>query len=128
MGTLCGGIDMYDACVKKLRFKGKYDFTYVSDSQVIVKKLDDGSRTIVKSNYGCEILKLNVFRVSFAAFFGCANHPCMPMCAGLAGSLRCRQHVTHAHSGRSYISACQRGKAAWYMLCPQLAVLHECAR
>lgn len=68
MGTLCGGIDMYDACVKKLRFKGKYDFTYVSDSQVIVKKLDDGSRTIVKSNYGCEILKLNVFRVRFSAF------------------------------------------------------------
>ena len=33
MGTLCGGCDLYDACVKKMRFKGKYDFTYVSDSQ-----------------------------------------------------------------------------------------------
>ena len=34
IGSVCGGVDLYDACVKKLRFKGAYDFTYVSDSQV----------------------------------------------------------------------------------------------
>ncbi len=34
VGTVCGGVDLYDACVKKLRFKGAYDFTYVSESQV----------------------------------------------------------------------------------------------
>jgi intraflagellar transport protein 172 len=73
MGTLCGGCDIYDACVKKMRFKGKFDFTYVSDSQVIVKKLEDGSRTLVKSNYGCEITKLNVFRVLHAAGFSCGG-------------------------------------------------------
>jgi hypothetical protein len=34
VGSLCGGCDLYDACVKRLRFKGTFDFTYVSDSQV----------------------------------------------------------------------------------------------
>ena len=34
VGTLTGGVDLYDACVKKSRYRGKFEFTYVSLSQV----------------------------------------------------------------------------------------------
>jgi intraflagellar transport protein 172 len=66
LGSVCGGVDLYDACVKKQRFKGAYDFTYVSDSQVIITKLADGARSVIKSNYGCEIVKLSIFQDRFA--------------------------------------------------------------
>ncbi len=29
VGTLTGGVDLYDACVKKTRYRGKFEFTYV---------------------------------------------------------------------------------------------------
>lgn len=64
-GGLCGVVDMYDACLRRFRYKGKFEFTYVSVSQVIVKQLSNGERTIVKSSYGYEIVKINVFQDRF---------------------------------------------------------------
>ncbi len=37
VGTLCG-----DACLRRHRYKGAFEFTYVSKSQVIVKRLSSG--------------------------------------------------------------------------------------
>ena len=34
VGTLTGAVDMYDACLRRYRYKGKFEFTYVSLSQV----------------------------------------------------------------------------------------------
>ena len=34
VGALCGVVDMYDACLKRARYRGKFEFTYVSSSQV----------------------------------------------------------------------------------------------
>lgn len=61
VGSLCGAVDTYDACIRRSRYKGKFEFTYVSPSQVIVKRLGNGSRIILKSLYGCEITKINIF-------------------------------------------------------------------
>lgn len=36
-GSLCGSVDVFDVCLKKAKYKGKFEFTYVSLSQVIVK-------------------------------------------------------------------------------------------
>jgi hypothetical protein len=33
-GGLCGNVDLYDACVRKHKYKGKFELTYVSNSQV----------------------------------------------------------------------------------------------
>lgn len=65
VGSVCGALDLYDACVRRYRYKGKFEFTYVSLSQVIVKRLANGARVVIRSQFGCEILKLNVFQDRF---------------------------------------------------------------
>lgn len=62
VGSLCGAVDVYDACVKRTRYKGRFELTYVSVSQVIVKRLSTGSRIVLKSQFGCEILKVNIYQ------------------------------------------------------------------
>jgi intraflagellar transport protein 172 len=65
VGTLCGAVDSYDACVKRMTYKGKFEFTYVSLSQVIVKRMagpSAGHRIVLKSHFNCEITKINVFQ------------------------------------------------------------------
>ena len=61
-GSLCGSVDMFDVCMKKTNVKGKFEMTYVSPSQVIVKKLDTGERATMKSSTGNEITKTKIYR------------------------------------------------------------------
>ena len=42
VGSLCGGVELFDACLRRHRYKGAFEFTYVSKSQVIVKRLSSG--------------------------------------------------------------------------------------
>ncbi|CAK4705865.1 hypothetical protein LEN26_010812 [Aphanomyces euteiches] len=65
VGSVCGALDLYDACVRRYRYKGKFEFTYVSLSQVIVKRLATSARVILRSTFGCEITKVNVFQDRF---------------------------------------------------------------
>ena len=65
VGTLCGVVDLYDVCVKRSMYKGGFELTYVSHSQVIVRHVDTNARIVVKSQYGCEILKTNIFQSRF---------------------------------------------------------------
>lgn len=62
VGALCGVVDLYDACIRRYRYKGKFEFTYVSLSQVIVKRLSNGTRIVLKSHFGCEIIKIDVYQ------------------------------------------------------------------
>ena len=48
LGSLAGAVDMFDACLRRYRYKGKFEFTYVSQSQVIVKRLQSGARIVLK--------------------------------------------------------------------------------
>ena len=43
VGNLCGGVDLFDACLRRHRYKAAFEFTYVSKSQVIVKRLATGA-------------------------------------------------------------------------------------
>ncbi|QDZ23436.1 intraflagellar transport protein [Chloropicon primus] len=60
VGGLCGNVDLYDACIKRIKYKGKFEFTYVSLSQVIVKRLSTGTRITLTSSFGLEILRINI--------------------------------------------------------------------
>jgi intraflagellar transport protein 172 len=62
LGSLCGVVDMYDACIRRYRYKTKFEFTYVSLSQVIVKRLSAGTRIVLKSHLGFEITKIDVYQ------------------------------------------------------------------
>lgn len=65
VGSLCGSIDVFDICLKKSRYKGKFEFTYVSLSQVLVKRIENGQRIVLKSQNGYEISKINVYQDRF---------------------------------------------------------------
>ena len=62
VGSLFGSLDLYDACVRRYQFKNKFEFTYSSLSQVIVKQLETGRRIVLKSVYGCEVTKINIYQ------------------------------------------------------------------
>lgn len=47
---------------QKHQYKGKFEFTYVSKSSVIVKELKSGKRIVLKSVYGYEIDRINIYR------------------------------------------------------------------
>lgn len=62
VGTLCGVVDFYDICVKRTLFKGGFEVTHVSSSQVIVRQINTNTRIAIKSSYNCEILKTNIYK------------------------------------------------------------------
>ena len=62
VGNMSGAVEFYDCCLRRSRYKGKFEFNYVSQSQVIVKRLSTGSRIVLKSHYGYEIQKVNIFQ------------------------------------------------------------------
>eukprot|EP00750_Incisomonas_marina_P001956 INCI11849.1.p1 GENE.INCI11849.1~~INCI11849.1.p1 ORF type:complete len:1765 (-),score=415.02 INCI11849.1:104-5398(-) len=66
IGATCGVADIYDACLRRFRYRGTFEFTYISPSQVIVKRLSNNERVVIKSNYdGVEITRINIFQNRF---------------------------------------------------------------
>lgn len=61
-GSITGSVDMFDCCLRRYRMRGAYEFTYVSHSQVIVKRLATGTRLVLQSYMGFEIRKVNVYQ------------------------------------------------------------------
>ena len=61
-GNLCGSLDMYEASMKKIRYKGKFEFNYVSPSQVVVLTLATGKKSVVRSGNSQEITKINIYQ------------------------------------------------------------------
>lgn len=57
VGTLAGAVDVYDACIRRSRYKNAFEFNYVSQSSVIVKMLATGTRISVKSVYGYKVIR-----------------------------------------------------------------------
>ena len=65
VGTLCGVVDLYDICVRRTMYKGGFELTYVSHSQVIVRHVESNMRIVVRSQYGREIIKTNIYKSRF---------------------------------------------------------------
>ncbi|XP_064196298.1 intraflagellar transport protein 172 homolog [Anguilla rostrata] len=59
-GTLCGGVEQFDCCLRRSIYKNKFEMTYVGLSQVIVKNLSSGTRVVLKSHYGYEIDEVKI--------------------------------------------------------------------
>ena len=60
IGSLCGSVDGFDLSMKKVKYKGKFEFNYVSPSQVVVKTIQSGSRVAIKTELAPEIQRVNV--------------------------------------------------------------------
>lgn len=61
VGGLCGGVELFDAATRRQVYQGRFEFTYVSPSQVIVKRLSNGRRIVLKSHLGYEIQRINIY-------------------------------------------------------------------
>ncbi|XP_072318787.1 intraflagellar transport protein 172 homolog [Eucyclogobius newberryi] len=59
-GTLCGGVELFDCCLRRNIYKNKFEITYVGPSQVVVRNLSTGTRVILKSYYGYEIEEVKI--------------------------------------------------------------------
>ncbi|XP_030200601.1 intraflagellar transport protein 172 homolog [Gadus morhua] len=60
VGTLCGGVEQFDCCLRRSIYKNKFEMTYVGPSQVIVRNLSSGTRVVLKSQYGYEIEEVKI--------------------------------------------------------------------
>uniref|UniRef100_A0A8C2ZEP1 Intraflagellar transport protein 172 homolog n=1 Tax=Cyclopterus lumpus TaxID=8103 RepID=A0A8C2ZEP1_CYCLU len=60
VGTLCGGVELFDCCLRRAIYKNKFEMTYVVLSQVIVRNLSTGTRVVLKSYYGYEIEEVKI--------------------------------------------------------------------
>lgn len=61
-GSLCGSVDVFEICLRIARYKGKFEFTYVSTSQVLVTELASGLKVSIRSDYGQEISKIHIYQ------------------------------------------------------------------
>uniref|UniRef100_W5KZE2 Intraflagellar transport protein 172 homolog n=1 Tax=Astyanax mexicanus TaxID=7994 RepID=W5KZE2_ASTMX len=59
-GTLCGGVEQFDCCLRRSIYKNKFEITYVGLNQVIVKNLSTGTRVVLKSHHGYEIVEVKI--------------------------------------------------------------------
>ncbi|KAF8563376.1 Intraflagellar transport protein [Paragonimus westermani] len=55
VGTLCGGVEQFDCCMKKRIYKNTFELNYVGPSQVIVRNLKTNDKIVVQSCFGYEI-------------------------------------------------------------------------
>ncbi|CAI2733336.1 unnamed protein product [Schistosoma spindalis] len=55
VGTYCGGVDLFDCCVKKKLYRNIFELNYVGPSQVIVKNLKSDDAIVLQSKFGYEI-------------------------------------------------------------------------
>ena len=62
VGNMTSAVELYDCCLRRSKYRGKFEFNYITQSQVIVKRLSTGSRIVLKSHYGYEIYKVNIFQ------------------------------------------------------------------
>ncbi len=60
-GNLCGSVDVFEACLKKTIFKEKFEVTYVSHSQVVIKNMETNKRLVIKPSLSSEINKINIY-------------------------------------------------------------------
>ncbi|KAK0069568.1 intraflagellar transport protein 172 isoform X1 [Biomphalaria pfeifferi] len=59
-GTLCGGLELFDCCLKRTLYKNKFEITHVGVSQAIVRNLSNNTKVMLKSHYGYEIDEVRI--------------------------------------------------------------------
>jgi intraflagellar transport protein 172 len=65
VGNITGACAVFDACLKRINYRNKFEFTYVSLSTVIVKRVSSGMRIVLRSSFGHEIVKIRIFQDRF---------------------------------------------------------------
>lgn len=61
IGSLCGSLDVYEPCLKKSVYDNKYEITHLSNSQIILKKIENNKKMTIKTKLNSEIIKMNIY-------------------------------------------------------------------
>eukprot|EP00698_Gefionella_okellyi_P025059 TRINITY_DN9055_c0_g1_i1.p1 TRINITY_DN9055_c0_g1~~TRINITY_DN9055_c0_g1_i1.p1 ORF type:complete len:1722 (-),score=456.28 TRINITY_DN9055_c0_g1_i1:33-5198(-) len=69
IGGLTGAVEMYDACVRRYKYRGTFEITYVSPSTVIVKRLASQDRIKLQSHLRQEISRISIYRDRYLVAF-----------------------------------------------------------
>lgn len=64
-GSLCGSLDMFESCLKKTLIGEKFEITYISLSQIMIKDIEKGKRMTIKTHLAPEITKVEVQNNNF---------------------------------------------------------------
>jgi intraflagellar transport protein 172 len=64
-GNLSGSVDLFEACLKKSKFKDIFEITYVTHSQIVIKNTETGKRIVVKPTLSQDIIKVNIYLDNF---------------------------------------------------------------
>eukprot|EP00249_Psilotum_nudum_P001281 c13669_g1_i1 orf=793-1455(+) len=65
VGSLCGNVDIYDACLWKQCYKGIFEFTCITKKQIIVRGLSSWKKILLQSCFGVEIVKINIYNEKY---------------------------------------------------------------
>lgn len=60
VSTICGGIELFDCCLKRVIYKDKFELNYVGPSQVIVNNVKTNVKFVIKSYFGHEINEVKI--------------------------------------------------------------------
>lgn len=88
-----GAVDLWEACLQRRRHKGLFELTHVSSSAVIIKNLQTGARTVVRSQSGAEIDKV---RCTQQLLLESARGGGPIAAPGIAALCRCQAAAAHA--------------------------------
>jgi len=66
IGSLCGSVDSYDICMRKLRYKNKFEINQVAQSQIVLKNLSDNNEICMRCSFGQDIYKFKTFKDTYA--------------------------------------------------------------
>lgn len=64
-GNLTGSVDLFEAFITKKKFKEKFEITYVTHSQIIIKNLETSKRLIFKPKHSQEIVGMKIYKDNF---------------------------------------------------------------
>ncbi|RKP02229.1 hypothetical protein CXG81DRAFT_25089 [Caulochytrium protostelioides] len=62
VGTAWGHASLLDVCLRRVRYRGKFELSYISNAIIIVKRLASGARIILKSHYGYDVVSVDIFQ------------------------------------------------------------------
>jgi intraflagellar transport protein 172 len=62
LANVTGAVEVFDCCLRRVKYKNAFEYNYISPSQVIVRRLSNNARIVLKSHYGYEIRKINIFQ------------------------------------------------------------------
>lgn len=65
-GNLCGSVDIFESCLKKTIFKNKFEISFLSESQIMIKNIETKERVNLNLTISTEVEKISVQKDNYS--------------------------------------------------------------